>query len=104
MTKGLTFVSMKDIKLDETGDLEIQNGDFVIGESTLQHQEHIIIANQGEYKEHPEVGVGIVAALLTEEPNQTLTRIKRQLEYDGMKVAQLRLNEDQSIDVDAQYQ
>lgn len=94
---------MKDIALTDTGDLQLKNGDFVIQEGTLRHQEHIILAHQGEYKEHPEVGVGIVAALLTDEPNQVLTRIKRQLEYDGMKVAQLRFNQDHSIDVDAQY-
>ena len=94
---------MKDIALNQEKDLKIQNGDFVMDDATLQHQEHIILAHKGEYKEQPEVGVGITDALMTEQPNAILTQIKRQLEYDGMIVAQLRFNEDESIDLDAQY-
>ena len=94
---------MQDLILDQDGDLKIQNGDFAIGESTIQHQHHIIIANKGEYKEHPEVGVGIGDAILTERPKRILTEIKRNLEYDGMRVKQVRFEDDQSITIDAQY-
>lgn len=94
---------MKDILLTEDGDLQIENGDFVIGESSLQHQHDIILAHQGEFKEHPEVGVGIADALLDERPRQVLERIKRQLQYDGMTVNDLAFSRDGKLEVNAQY-
>jgi len=50
---------MNDILLDRNGDLNFKNGDLEIGYSDNQHQEHILIANKGEYREFPELGVGI---------------------------------------------
>jgi hypothetical protein len=94
---------MNDIKLNTNGDLEFKNGDMLLGDASLQHQEHIIIANKGEFKESPEIGVGIVEALLSETPKQVLSNIKRNFEYDGMYVKTLRLNSNGNIDVDAPY-
>jgi hypothetical protein len=50
---------MNDILLDTNGDLSFQNGDLKTGYSDNQHQEHILIANKGEYREFPEMGVAI---------------------------------------------
>jgi len=94
---------MEDFKLDENNDLKIINGDFVIAESTLQHQEHILIAHKGEYKKHPEIGVGISDALLDENPRRVLTQIRRNYEYDGMKVNNIGMTPEQKITVDAFY-
>ena len=46
-----------------TGDYLIQNGQFVIGESTSQNLFDIMYTNKGEYKEHPEVGCGLKSML-----------------------------------------
>lgn len=94
---------MNDLLLDEAGDLQISEGDFVIGDATLQHQRHIIVAQKGEYKEHPEIGVGIDNALLDENPKTLLTQIRRNFEYDGMQVNTIQINNDGSITVDAPY-
>lgn len=94
---------MDDFKLDQNGDIAIENGDFVIGDATLQHQEHIIIAQKGEYKEHPEIGVGIANALNDESPRQILTQIRRNFEYDGMTVNTLDIDELGNITIDAPY-
>lgn len=94
---------MNDLLLDTTDDLQIRNGDFVIGDATLQHQRHILIAQKGEYKAHPEIGVGIENALQDENPRQLLTQIRRNFEYDGMTVNTLEINDDNTIRVDAPY-
>ncbi|WP_299713634.1 oxidase [uncultured Tenacibaculum sp.] len=94
---------MNDFKLDETGDLLIVNGDFVIANATLQHQEHIILAQKGEYKEFPEIGVGISNMLNDENPRDVITQIRRNFEYDGMEVNQLDFNAKGDIIVDAPY-
>jgi len=93
---------MKDFRLNENGDLAIVNGDFVIADATSQHQEHIIVAQKGEYKEFPEIGVGIENMVLDENPRKILTQIRRNFEYDGMKVNSLDFTED-SIIIDAPY-
>ena len=97
------FAYMNDIQLNTGGDLEIKDGDFAIGDATLRHQEHIIIANKGEFKESPEIGVGIIDALNSENPKQVLSDIKRNFEYDGMDVKTLRFTSEGKIDVDAEY-
>jgi hypothetical protein len=94
---------MNDIRLDTGGDLDFKNGDMVIDDATLRQQEHIIIANKGEFKESPEIGVGIVEALNSESPGQVLTSIKRNFEYDGMYVKTLRFTSEGNIDADAEY-
>lgn len=47
---------MTDILLDQENDLRIENGDFVIGESTMQEVGLIITTHQGEWKEDPIIG------------------------------------------------
>ena len=41
---------MDDFLLDNDNDVIIKNGDFVIGDATLQHQNHILLAQKGEFK------------------------------------------------------
>ena len=93
---------MNDFQLDNNGELKIINGDFVIADATLQHQHHIIIAQKGEYKEFPEIGVGIANMILDENPRKILTQIRRNFEYDGMKVNSLKFTEN-SFEIDAPY-
>lgn len=94
---------MKDILLDDNGDLDFQNGDLVIGYSDNQHQEHILIANKGEYREFPELGVGINRILSDDEPTSFLIEAKKNLEYDGMKIKNIKINENGNIDIDGYY-
>lgn len=50
---------MNDILLDETGDLKIQNGDFVVGNSDIQDAILIVNAFTGDWKNSPTTGVGL---------------------------------------------
>ena len=94
---------MNDLLLDPSGDLSIVNGDFVIGDSSNQHQEHILIANKGEYKEFPELGVGIAAMLGDDDYVPMLIEIKKNLEYDGMKIRNVKFDKDGNLDIDGHY-
>ncbi len=95
---------MKDIQLNPKGDLNFKDGDFFTDDATLRHQEHIIMANKGEFKESPEIGVGIIDALNSENPKEVLSNIKRNFMYDGMEVKTLGLTSEGKIEVDAEYQ
>ncbi len=74
----------KDILVDSNNDLLIENGDFVIDSSDIQHVDHIITAQKGEYKETPQLGFGVINYL---KSNTTKTKFKRnlrvQLNFDG---------------------
>jgi len=94
-----------DIMLDADGDLKTE-GDFEIGESTLQHQQDIIETNAGEWKEFPLCGVGIGNYLHAERPEQELQKeIGTQLLSDKMSVKKIQVQFDKNgqlqIGVDA---
>ncbi|AXG70428.1 hypothetical protein KORDIASMS9_02668 [Kordia sp. SMS9] len=84
-----------DFLLDETGDLAIVNGDFVIGPSDQQHVSMIVKAHQGEFKEHPLTGFGISRYLKKTNAfkPEFLRDLKVQLGYDGYQNAEINLEE-----------
>lgn len=94
---------MTDLLLDENNDLILVGGDFAIGHSDEQHQKHILIANKGEYKEHPEVGVGIIDMLNDDAYTESLIETKKQLEYDGMTIKNVSYNEQGKLIIDGNY-
>lgn len=61
---------MNDFLLDEHLDLEISKGDWVVGESTYQHQKILFYAEKGEFKEHPTRGVAYRRFLENEKPDE----------------------------------
>lgn len=93
---------MRDLLLKTDQELDIQNGDFVVGDSTLQHQNLLLMTNKGEWKESPVVGVGILGFLKDEDESGLLTEIKRQFEKDGMVVKSVATI-DSKINIDANY-
>lgn len=94
---------MTDLHLDNTGDLEIVNGDFVIGYSDNQHQEHILMATKGEFKEFPELGVGLNRMLSDDDFTPFLIDAKKNLEYDGMKINNIKFEENGNLTIDGEY-
>lgn len=75
----------KDLTLGtETGDLVFTNGDLAIGDSDEQNAQLILDAEKGEYKEHPQVGVGLHKYLKSTGREREMRReIAVQLELDG---------------------
>ena len=77
---------MNDLLLDSNQELDVQNGDFVTGESTLQNQDLLIMTNPGEWKEDPTIAVGIAGFLKDYDLSGLLGKIKEQFQKDGMQV------------------
>lgn len=94
---------MTDILLNKTGDLDIQNGDIVIGYSDNQHQEHILLASKGEYKEFPELGAAIHNLLNEDDFMPFLIEAKKNLEYDGMIINNIKFEENGNLNIDGDY-
>ena len=92
-----------DILLDDNNNIIIENGDFKIGDSTRQHQKHLLIANPGDIKDKQLVGVGIFTQLDDESPDDLIRDIRTQYVRDGMTVDNLSVGSDGKINVDAKY-
>ena len=76
---------MKDILLTDGFDLLIRDGDIVIGESTVQHQDLLLIAQKGSFKQSPDIGVGIENFLMDEDFEGMCKRINGEFVKDGQK-------------------
>ena len=91
-----------DLLLTEENDLLIKNGDFVVGESTRQHQNLLLIADKGEFKQYPTVGVGILRYLEDYNGDNLAREIRAEFNKDGMSVKEIRFN-GSKIDITANY-
>ena len=95
---------MKDILIDNNNDLRLStDGDFEVGYSDNQQQKAILTTEKGEWKEHPEVGVGIAQILADDLYTEALIEIKKQLEYDGMQINDVALQEGGKLLIDGTY-
>lgn len=93
---------VQDILINPTSyDLVIANGDFKVGDSTTQHQQHLLLAGKGAYVYSPMVGVDAMKHL--HDQSNTLVRDAR-VEFikDGMNVRAIN-NVNGKIIVDAHY-
>ena len=95
---------MKDILINNNNDLRLStDGDFEVGYSDNQQQKAILTTEKGEWKEHPEVGVGIAQMLADDLYTEVLIEIKKQLEYDGMQINDVARQEGGKLLIDGQY-
>ena len=91
-----------DFTLDSSGDLLIEDGDFVLSNSDGMHVEHILSAFQGYYRRAPLVGVGISQYLKSSGMAPDVKRlITIQLEADGFQLKTVAISNDWKISVDA---
>lgn len=87
----------QDFLFDDDGDLRIENGDFVIGDSDVQHIQDIIFSGPGWYKEFPEIGVNALSYLGSKGKQQEFQRaIKLQLQSDGYNVNTIRVSQNEA--------
>ena len=94
---------MIDIAQTSGGDIELVNGDLTYNESTEQHQQDILVADQGHYKEFPDTGVDILNFLQDTDPENLLRTTRKQFTKDGMKVRHIGIKHNY-IDVKAEYE
>ncbi len=77
---------MIDIGLDENEDLEFKDGDFVAEESTYQHQRQLLLNNKGEFKQNPDICVGLDNYIDDEGAKNIIGAIVDEFTKDGMDV------------------
>lgn len=75
----------KDILLVDF-ELAFSEGDFLIGESTQQHQQLLLLLDKGALRGAPTRGVGLLGWLLDDQSGNLNGAIKREFEADGMVV------------------
>ena len=92
---------MIDILIDE--DLEFEDGDFAIGISDKQHIKHILKAFKGEFKEFPELGVGIEQMINDDNYMDVLIEAKKNLQYDGVEGKNIKFTDEGKLNVDGEY-
>ncbi|TAG56648.1 MAG: hypothetical protein EAZ27_04455 [Cytophagales bacterium] len=98
---------MNDILLDfVTGDLEIENGDFVIGNSDAQNIEQILLSSPSEWSE-PKIGFQM-QRYLNASPSQSerfVRELSIQLEdLEGMKINKIDISQGfNNAIIDAEY-
>lgn len=93
-----------DLLLDDNMEIVIADGDFVIGESTAQHQKMLILSEKCELKEVPMRGVGARRFLEDSRPDNLAREIRQEFTTDGMTVKQINIEADLNIQIDAFYQ
>jgi len=75
-----------DILLNDAGDdLEIKNGDFVVGQSDLQNVMLIIRLHQGNIKQYPLIGYGEERLINSPVNGAARRQIQLQLQSDGYR-------------------
>ncbi len=94
---------MKDIIIDNTGDLEISNGDFVISDSSEQSVKLLLISKPSDFKENPQIGCDLQNALKGKISRFLERNIIVQLEADGFKVETLDVNEN-GVNINGSYE
>ncbi len=83
------------ILLDDNGDLLVQvirdnsgliTSGLVVGDVTKQNQRSILLAEKGEIKRAPLLGVGIASYIDDENPSELLREIRINLRDDGQTI------------------
>lgn len=83
-------------------ELEISSGDFVIENSDQQSANLIINLFQGNLKQFPLAGVGLINYLASSASQERISQvIKQQLETDGFNVETLTVTPNGKIDLTA---
>ena len=94
----------RDILLNSDIDIMFANGDFVIGDSTMQNQYLILSTHKGEWKENPFIGAGL-EDMLHDEGGEAYwkRRIAEELKRDGMDVKEVKIINNGQININAEY-
>jgi hypothetical protein len=88
---------MKDLKLDQDGDLVIKDNDLALVVSDEQHKEHLLTTEKGAIKQFPGIGVGLFTYLEAEDVAGLLREIAIQFSADGMKVKKVSVQDTKLI-------
>ena len=91
------------IALNQEFDLELNGDDLVVRDSTEQHQRLLLLAQPGNLRWAPTIGVGLQDYLAGEEMAGLLNKVRQQFQKDGMRVQRVGFNQDITLTIDAHY-
>ncbi|MCL2290822.1 MAG: hypothetical protein FWC34_09020 [Bacteroidetes bacterium] len=98
MSKGIGIL------LGQDGDVMIRNGSMVVGDSSLQNQYMILVAQKNEFKEYPTLGVGVSDMLGDDDVLEWKKRIREEFKKDDLKVNKTDLDlQTGELEIDAKY-
>ena len=94
-----------DIQIDNnTNDLVIQNGDFVIAEADKTQAKFIILASKGEIRQYPLLGVGINRFIGSSIGADILfNTVKNELLSDGLSLDSFNLKNNSGGNVEIDF-
>ncbi|MNG13294.1 hypothetical protein D3C84_969650 [compost metagenome] len=94
-----------DLKIEvlRDSDGKITQG-MVVGDTMNQNQALILIANPGEFKFSPTIGVAIDELLLDNDYLRFRHRIREHFAKDGLIVKSVELSEGKPLKIDASYE
>lgn len=84
---------MRDFLIDQNNNLQIEDGDWLVGDSHHQHIELLLTSIPGQWKENPETGVGLSLSQNGVIDGFIKRTIAVQLEADGFKLDNLQITE-----------
>jgi hypothetical protein len=98
------MVDVNDFITGADGDLVIANGDLKIDESTLPHQHDLLLANKGEYRQHPTIGVGLNNEIDDNFDSVDFKKaVTQELENDGQRIVKIEAKDPEKIKIDSEY-
>lgn len=77
---------MKDIILNSNYDISIELGDFVVEDSSIQHQALLLLCDKNDYKENPDSCIGSRRFAENHNSEAYAREISQQFSADGLKV------------------
>jgi hypothetical protein len=103
--KGLLLDDNFELQINVVRDLNglISSG-LVIGDVTQQNQKIILLAEKGEIKEAPKLGVGIASFIDDDSPSDLLREIRENLREDGQTVNSCSFNATGKLVIDSKYE
>lgn len=87
----------KDIILNESYDVAIVNGDFVIGDNLNQELGCLLAAKPGDFKQSPLTGIDLQSHLLNEGTDELNRKIRLVLKKEGLQLNTLTFKNGQII-------
>lgn len=87
----------------ENGDIDISNGIIEIVEPTQQHKRDILISSQGDFKQSPTTGVGLVKYINSNDTSAIIRNVSRQMQRDGIKVKRVQYTNGELI-INGEYE
>jgi hypothetical protein len=94
---------MYDFTLDDYEDIDLAMGDFILTESTPQHQRQLLLNTNGDFKENPTIGVGALSYIDDENFSGLVRAVNIEFSRDGMEVHNVSLSEDGTVVSNATY-